>query len=127
MWPPSRTASTRRGPSQLAELLHVCPFFYIEALYSARSPDDLAQLESELAALSFLALGERAHETVGLAFRELSSAPIDLPSRAPPDTLIAAIAHESGVGVLHYDAHYDRLAEVLAFESRWIAPRGTLD
>jgi len=40
--------------------------------------------------------------------------------------LIAAAAQDASVGVLHYDAHFDRLAEVLDFESRWIAPPGSL-
>jgi predicted nucleic acid-binding protein len=43
-----------------------------------------------------------------------------------PDALIAAAAQQAGIGVLHYDRHYDRLAEVLHFDSRWIAPAGTL-
>jgi len=40
------------------------------------------------------------------------------------DALIAATAAERGVGVLHYDEHFDRLASVLEFESRWIVQRG---
>jgi predicted nucleic acid-binding protein len=43
------------------------------------------------------------------------------------DALIAAAAQENGLGVLHYDRDYDRLAEVPVFESRWIAPAGSLD
>jgi hypothetical protein len=31
------------------------------------------------------------------------------------------------MGVLHYDADFDVLAEVLGFESRWVAPRASLD
>ena len=42
------------------------------------------------------------------------------------DALIAAVAQESALGVIHYDEHYDRLATVLSFESRWLAPRGSL-
>ncbi len=42
------------------------------------------------------------------------------------DVLIAACAQEAGIGVLHYDARFDRLAEVMGFESRWIAPAGSL-
>jgi predicted nucleic acid-binding protein len=42
------------------------------------------------------------------------------------DVVIAACAQEAGMGVLHYDAHFDRLAEVMEFESRWIAPAGSL-
>jgi len=42
------------------------------------------------------------------------------------DLLIAACAADAAIGVLHYDEDFDRLADVLAFESRWIAPRGSL-
>jgi len=43
------------------------------------------------------------------------------------DALIAAAAQDAGVEVLHYDHHYDRLAQVLNFESVWIASPGTLE
>lgn len=47
--------------------------------------------------------------------------------RIPPlDYLVAAAAQEAGVDVLHYDHHFDRLAEVLHFDSRWVAPPGSL-
>jgi len=46
---------------------------------------------------------------------------------SPVDYLTAAAAAEQGFGVLHYDHHFDRLAEVLAFDSVWIAPPGSLD
>lgn len=47
-------------------------------------------------------------------------------TRSIPALLIAAAAQSGAVGVLHYDHHFDRFAEVLAFESRWIAPAGSL-
>ncbi|MGH2763417.1 MAG: hypothetical protein ACRDLD_12715 [Thermoleophilaceae bacterium] len=38
--------------------------------------------------------------------------------RVPPtDALIAAAAEHGGLAVLRCDAHFDRLAEVLAFQS----------
>jgi predicted nucleic acid-binding protein len=42
--------------------------------------------------------------------------------------LIAAVAHEHGVGVLHYDADYDVIAEKtsLDFDSVWLTERGSL-
>jgi len=43
-----------------------------------------------------------------------------------PDALIAAAAAERGCGVLHYDQHFDRLATVLQFTSRWVASPGTI-
>jgi len=46
----------------------------------------------------------------------------------PVDLIIAAIADTAGIGVLHYDAHYDLILEQtdLRFESRWLAPRGSI-
>jgi predicted nucleic acid-binding protein len=42
------------------------------------------------------------------------------------DYLLAAAAQELGAAVIHYDRDYDTLAEVLEFESVWLAPAGTL-
>jgi hypothetical protein len=33
---------------------------------------------------------------------------------------------DAGAGVIHYDNDYDTLAEVMAFDSIWLAPRGSL-
>ena len=41
------------------------------------------------------------------------------------DTLNSGMC-QSAVRVLHYDADFDTLATVLSFESRWIAPAGSL-
>jgi predicted nucleic acid-binding protein len=43
--------------------------------------------------------------------------------------MLAACAHHSGHGVLHYDRDYDVIADQtsLEFESEWVAPAGTLD
>ena len=118
---PEWEAAVRRGQ------LIVCPLFFVEALYSARDTDDVRDLAAELGSLPFLPLSERTHEIVADAFRELATRQSSYHRVPPPDALIAALAHEAGVGVLHYDAHYDRLAEVLDFESRWIASPGSLD
>lgn len=42
------------------------------------------------------------------------------------DYLIAAAAQEIGGAVLHYDRDYDTLAEVMEFESLWLAEAGSL-
>lgn len=42
------------------------------------------------------------------------------------DYLIAASAQESGAAVIHYDHDYDTLAEIMSFESAWLAPPGSL-
>ena len=62
------------------------------------------------------------------AFRELAHRhPLFHRSVGVADLIIAAAAATAGFGVLHYDADFDTLAEVLPFESRWLAPRGSLD
>jgi predicted nucleic acid-binding protein len=43
-----------------------------------------------------------------------------------PDLIIAATAELNGATVLHYDADYDRIAEVTGQPTEWVAPRGTL-
>jgi len=41
-----------------------------------------------------------------------------------PATGVAAAAREMSAAVIHYD--YDTLAEVMEFDSVWLAPAGTL-
>lgn len=42
------------------------------------------------------------------------------------DYFIAAAAQELGGGVLHYDHDFERLAEVMEFESVWLVPPGSI-
>jgi predicted nucleic acid-binding protein len=46
----------------------------------------------------------------------------------PADVLIAALADRHSVGIIHYDGHFDLIAEKtdLAFESVWLAEPGSL-
>jgi predicted nucleic acid-binding protein len=55
---------------------------------------------------------------------------VDLAKSAPspgyhkvrwPDLLIAATAASRGFGVLHHDHDFDRIREVLEFDSVWLA------
>jgi len=43
-----------------------------------------------------------------------------------PDLLVAACAERAGLCVLHYDADFDRIAELTGQEARWIVPRGSV-
>ena len=42
------------------------------------------------------------------------------------DYLVAAAAQELGAAVVHYDRDFDTLAELMEFESIWLAPAGAL-
>jgi predicted nucleic acid-binding protein len=104
-----------------------CHINSLELLYSTRSAADFAALEEELGALPSYPTTTATCEAAITALRELSARTDGYHRVMPPDALIAACAAEAGIGVLHYDHHYDRLAEVLAFESRWIAAAGSID
>lgn len=96
----------------------VTPIVRMEVLYSARSSAEYAELELELDALRILRNDRAVADTAAGALRELA-AKGDGYDRVPPtDALIAAAAADhGGLAVLHRDAHFDRLAEVLAFGS----------
>ena len=98
---------------ELAGALYICPVGRLEQLYSARSVKDYDRLESEL-----------------IESFEVVPAPADIFDRALalqrdlarhhgmwhrtsiPDLLIAEIALYHGLGVVHVDRDYERIAEV---------------
>lgn len=96
----------------------ITPIVRMEILYSARGRSEYMALETELDALRILRNERAVTDAAMAAFRELAQHR-DGYHRVPlTDALIAAAATEhGGLAVLHRDAHYDRLAEVLAFES----------
>lgn len=100
----------------------------LEMRYSARDGQDFALLAEELDALPLLALDAAATRRALDAQAQLAAAP-DISHRVKPiDLLVAAVAELHATAVLHYDADYELLAQRtdLAFESVWIAERGSL-
>jgi predicted nucleic acid-binding protein len=104
-----------------------CPIVDLELLYSARSGDAFDDLASDLAQLRSVPVTRSVTNAAQQALRTLAhEAPLHHRSVKLPDLLIAACAADADVGVLHYDEDFDRLADVLDFESTWIAPRGSI-
>ncbi len=89
----------------------------MEVLYSARSTPEYLALEAEFDALRILRNDRAVADAAMGAFGELAERS-DGYHRVPvTDALIAAAAAEhGGVAVLHRDAHFDKLAEVLVFQ-----------
>lgn len=107
----------------------ICPPFMIEALFSARNRQEYEEWEEMLRGGFDHASVDAGTWAYALrAQRQLAAVAPSFHRRPPIDLLIAAAAHQHGLGVLHYDADYDVIAEhtELEFESRWIAPRGKL-
>lgn len=101
----------------------ITPIVAMELLYTAIDEVDFALWERRFEALREAPLDRSVVRGALGALRELASGG-GLAHRLPlTDALIAAAAAERGVGVLHHDPHFDRLAEVLDFESRWLPER----
>ena len=118
---PEWTAALRNG--QIA----TCPIVNLELLYSARDGADFDRLAADLAQLRDAPVSRSVTNAALRAMRDLAHAGSRRHRRVKlPDLLIAAAAQDAALGVLHYAEHFDTLATVLSFESRWIAPRGSL-
>jgi predicted nucleic acid-binding protein len=117
----------RRLPADLAQSLGgailagralITPIVRIAILYSTRTAAEYMQVDADLSAMRMLRNDRAASDAAMSALRELA-ARRDGYHRVPlPDALItAAAAEQGGLALLHRDAHFDRLAEVLACES----------
>lgn len=106
------------GRAVLADRFWITPIVRMEILYSARSSAEYLALEMELDALRILRSDRAVVDAAMRAIGDLAERG-DGYHRIPlTDALIAAAAAEhGGPAVLHRDAHFDRLAEVLAFQS----------
>ena len=114
----------RLAPLILAGHVATCAVIDLEVLYSARSLGDYEQILAERGSLPALALtgtvGSRAVDVQHqLARRGQHRVPV-------PDLLIAATAEINGVAVIHYDADYDRIAQVTGQPTEWVVPRGSI-
>ena len=128
-WAHARAASVRREWSAALRngQIATCPVIALELLVSARDREEFDEIAGDLAQLRDVPVTRSVTNVAQQAFRELAHVrPLHHRSVKIPDLLIAACASGAAVGVLHYDEDFDRLANVLPFDSRWIAPRGSL-
>lgn len=114
----------RLVPLILDGQIATCPIVDLEVLYSARSFDHYEEVRSERVALTSFPMTEpiavRALEVQRrLARHGQHRVPV-------PDLLIAATAEANDVAVIHYDADYDRIAEVTGQPTEWVVPRGSI-
>lgn len=105
----------------------VCLPFLLEVGYSARSGGEHDAHIGRLQILPRVELGPEIERLAVCAQSELAA--VGHHRLAPNDIVVAACAHHSGHGVLHYDRDYDVIAThtSLEFDSEWVAPAGSLD
>jgi predicted nucleic acid-binding protein len=98
----------------------------LEYLTGARSASDYRALEEALDAFPRLATEPADWARVREVHRALALVGLGHQRSVKlPDLLIAAVAERHGVGLVHYDADYDRIAAVTGQATRWVVPRGT--
>jgi predicted nucleic acid-binding protein len=107
--------------------LATCLPFLLEAGYSARSAAHHEKILGDLGLFPRVAITSEIEQLALDAQADLAA--VGHHRMQPADVLIAACAHESGAGILHYDKDYDLLRKHtrLRFRSEWLAPAGTLD
>ncbi len=105
----------------------VCLPFLLEAGYSARSAAEHDGFVADLNLLPRVEMGPDVERFALQAQSELAA--VGHHRLSPNDIVVAACAHHSGYGVLHYDRDYDVIAAhtSLDFASEWVAPAGSLD
>jgi predicted nucleic acid-binding protein len=109
--------------------LCVCPPFRLEARFSAQGGLDFARIDTTLNGFDQAEADDQTFALALTAQQDLAQARGISHRVKPVDLLVAAIAHQHGLGVLHYDKNYDALSSKssLIFASKWIAPKGSLD
>ncbi len=109
-----------------SDRLRLAPAVRLEILLHARGSGDFEALAEQLSALRATAITGSILRAAEDAMRRLAGRSHGAQRIPIVDYLVAATAEEIGAAVLHYDRDYDTLAEVMAFDSVWLAPPGSL-
>lgn len=119
-----QAVADRLGPLLISGLIATCPIIDLEVLYSARSLDDYEGLLAERRALpSYPITTEITDRAISVQHQLARRGQHRLPLA---DLLIAAVAEINDLAVMHYDADFDRIAEITGQPVVWVAPRGSI-
>ena len=113
-------------PLLSAGRLAMCGMTELEVLYSVRSAEEHCRVRLELRGLERFTtpdeVWDRAVEVhSALAERGQHRAV------AIPDLIIAAVAEQHDISVLHYDRDFDVIAEITGQPVEWVVQPGTAD
>lgn len=105
--------------------LATCQMTALEYLNNAPDPKGYEVLWGALHAQRWMDVTAAVMDRALTVHRELAAKSQHRHFRLP-DLIIAATAEEHGATVLHYDADYDRIAEVTGQPVEWVATKGSL-
>jgi predicted nucleic acid-binding protein len=109
-----------------ADRFRMLPAAQLEILLTARGGDSFDDLAEELSACKPAPLTTTVIRAAQDAMRTLAHRSAGAQRMPIVDYLIAAAAQHTGAAVIHYDRDYDTLAEIMEFDSIWLAPPGSL-
>jgi len=113
-------------PLLIAGDVATCGMCDLEMLYSARSPQGYAAVAAYLRTLPRVQITESVVDRALDAQARLAKHSQHHGIRSP-DLIVAACAEGAGLTVLHYDADYERIADVTGQPVQWVVPRGSVD
>ncbi len=97
-----------------------------ELIVDARGPEGIAAVDRTLEGLREIAVDRTVQRGVLSAMRELASSGSHGAHRLPlTDLTVAVAAQISGLDVLHFDRHFERLGTLLGIGTPWIAEPST--
>ncbi len=112
-------------PLLLAGEIATCGIVDLELLYSARDRATYRALVEALRGMPRAPIDDatlnRALDVQAMLAERSQHRAVSL-----PDLLIAACAERAELKVLHYDADFERIAELTGQPTQWIVPRGSV-
>jgi len=111
-------------PLLVAGEIATCGIVDLELLYSARDRATYRALAEALRGMPRAPLNEDAVDRA-LSVQAMLAERSEHRAMPLPDLLVAACAEAAGLTVLHYDADFDRIAEITGQATQWIVGRGS--
>jgi predicted nucleic acid-binding protein len=113
-------------PLITAGLVATCAPLDFEALFSARGPQDYEQIRADRReAYEYLPILDEHWQRAMDVQRSLAGVSWHR-GVGLTDLLVAAVAEQHRITVLHYDSDYDTISEFIGVEARWVVERGQL-
>jgi predicted nucleic acid-binding protein len=112
-------------PLLVAGEIATCGIVDLELLFSARDRATYRSLVEALRGMPRVPL-EESSVNRALGVQAMLAERSQHRAVPLPDLLVAACAESAGLTVLHYDADFDRIAELTGQPTQWIVERGTV-
>lgn len=110
----------------LADRFCISPIARLEILFSARDGEGFDELAEQLSMLRTAPLTNTVIRAAEDAMRTLSHRSPGAHRIPLVDYLLGAAAQHTASAVLHYDHDFDTLAQIMSFDSIWLAPAGSI-